>query len=170
MGGNGTLMLFRSSIFTAQSEECYLPPLVFRGRAGVGVFPGAPTLTLPLSTVRLRSSQARGGKKFAFSHLLLRRGFVLLPDVMTALWIVAVLIVVLSISLGAQRRAERRLNDQLLALRGAESALTQLQQHSAPIKFASNVLITPVSPGWSRVTVTINRASATLVGPTETTP
>jgi hypothetical protein len=95
---------------------------------------------------------------------------VLLPDVITGLWIVAILVVVLSISLGAERRAERRLNDQLLAVRGAESVLTQMQQHSPKGKFAPNVQITAISAGWSRVTVTINRASATLIGPTKGKP
>jgi type II secretory pathway pseudopilin PulG len=91
---------------------------------------------------------------------------------MMAMCIAAMLIVVLSISLGAQRRAERRLNDQLLALRQAEATLATLQSATTrpSCGIPSNTQITPVSPGWSRVTVTINRASATLIGPTEQTP
>jgi hypothetical protein len=99
-----------------------------------------------------------------------RRAFVLLPDLMTAMWIVALLITALSISLGAERRFERRLGDQWTALRTAESVLSTLQQNPAACGFASTVNITRISPGWTRVSVNINHASATLIGPTKETP
>jgi type II secretory pathway pseudopilin PulG len=101
-----------------------------------------------------------------------RRAFVMLPEAITAMCIVAMLVVVLSIALGAQRRAERRVADQLQALRQAEAALATLQSatprqgHGIP----ANTQITPLPNGWSRVTVTVNHASATLVGPTEGAP
>ncbi|HWB53441.1 MAG TPA: hypothetical protein VG722_04585 [Tepidisphaeraceae bacterium] len=94
----------------------------------------------------------------------------LIPDLMTALWIVGLLIVVFAISLGAERRFERQIDDQLTALHSAEAALSALQQTHPNRALPANVHVTSLSPEWSQVTVEINDASVTLTGPTGGTP
>lgn len=118
----------------------------------------------------------RGIKK---SRHLRQRGFVMMPDLMTAMIIVSMLIVVMFVARGMQRRAEAHLADQMHALRQAESILSNLQNvpgRDGPssarptIPNHSHITLTPVSPGWVRVMVKINSASASLIGPTEAAP
>jgi Tfp pilus assembly protein PilX len=97
-----------------------------------------------------------------------RRGAVLLPDLITALAIVALLLTVLAVALGAERRAERRLGDQLRAVRSAEAVLTELQQNHSPT--ISNAKIDRIAPGWVRVTISDNGIASSLIGPVEAKP
>lgn len=74
----------------------------------------------------------------------------------------------LAVAITGQQRVDRRLADQHQALAAAEAALLSLQSHQ-PIPAGPEISVTvtdlPCTSGhWVRVTATLHKASADLVG------
>jgi len=104
---------------------------------------------------------------FSMPKPLKNRAFVLMPEMITGLAIVALLAGVLCVAMVSERKMDHRAGQQLQTLRLAEATLTAMQLGKPkPTQADAKIEVRDLGSHWAQVDVTIGSEHTKLIGPT----